>query len=79
MKNYIGLSDKFLNWLRSYLSNRRQKVHIESFFDGLFVEHGVPRGSILGPLFFAFMFYLFELFLSTEKIYSVISNVLGFC
>ena len=53
LKNYIGLSDNILKWFRSYLSNRRQKVFIDSHYsDEVNIEHGVPQGSILGPLLF---------------------------
>ena len=30
LKNYIGFSDNILKWFRSYLSNRRQKIFIDS-------------------------------------------------
>ena len=44
---------KATKWFKSYLSNRKFKVHIKSSFSepGNFVC-GVPQGSILGPFFF---------------------------
>ena len=48
-----GLDNKSLIWFRSYLNERRQLVsmgNIES--PTAFVRHGVPQGSILGPLLF---------------------------
>ena len=42
-----------LTFIQSYLSNRVQKVKINSSFsDYSNVETGVPQGSISGPLFF---------------------------
>ena len=50
---YYGIRDAELNWMKSYLKERRQFVHYDGeSSDVLEVEYGVPQGSILGPLLF---------------------------
>ena len=40
-------------WLKSYLTNRSQKVAIKEAFSELDdLKAGVPKGSVLGPLLF---------------------------
>ena len=52
-QNEIGVSGLALEWLKSFLSNRSQRVHINgSFSEYLDAEYGVPQGSILGPICF---------------------------
>ena len=52
MKVY-GLDKDFLEWLESYLTERKQAVWCDNTFsDCLEVNTGVPQGSILGPLLF---------------------------
>jgi hypothetical protein len=52
---FCGVSGKFYNLVKSYLDGRYQKVilsHIngsESTWEK--IKQGVPRGSILGPIF----------------------------
>ena len=48
-----GLDDNTIAWVRSYLSGRSQSVIIEGTLSRLLkVNHGVPQGSILGPLLY---------------------------
>jgi len=47
----IGIRADLLNWFKSYLSERRQRVVIEGNRSQVFdIKAGVPQGSILGPI-----------------------------
>ena len=49
----LGLTDTALSWFQSYLTNRQQFVAINSSRSHQApVNHGVPQGSVLGPLLF---------------------------
>ena len=49
----LGLNQGTLEWMESYLSDRRQRVlandHLSPFQS---IKQGVPQGSVLGPLFY---------------------------
>ena len=49
----LGTSEKALLWFKSYLSDRQQCTRIgTSLLDPLTITHGLPQGSILGPMLF---------------------------
>ena len=48
-----GIQGKLLNWIKSFLTNRRQRVLLNgSPSDWEAVVSGVPQGTIMGPIFF---------------------------
>ena len=54
---YYGVRGVALKWLGSYFSDRKQFVSVNGVSSEiLHIKCGVPQGSVLGPLFFIFIF-----------------------
>ena len=50
-KNEFGIQGRLLDWLQSYLKDRRQRVKIgDTFSTTETINAGCPQGSVLGPL-----------------------------
>ncbi|MDF4259844.1 reverse transcriptase domain-containing protein, partial [Vibrio parahaemolyticus] len=53
LEDWVGISGTALNWLKSYLEDRKYFVEIGNCVsDHMALTCGVPQGSILGPLLF---------------------------
>ena len=51
--HHYGICGLPYNWFKSYLYNREQYVSVLGFDSNkLIMKHGVPQGSVLGPLLF---------------------------
>ena len=48
-----GVTGNLLEWFKSYLSDRKQKVIYKNLLSSSkTINAGVPKGSVLGPLLF---------------------------
>ena len=66
LAEWYGVYWMALSLFKSYLCGRHQKIKIDkSFSDPSLLEHGVPQGSVLGPLLFS---------LNTAPLSTIISN-----
>ena len=65
LSDEVGIRGTALNWFRSYLSDRSQRVSVHGVLSRPFdLNCGVPQGSCLGPLLF--IIYVSKLFKIVE-------------
>ena len=60
LEKYVGIGSRALRLIRSYFSDRTQRVQIDGIMSGFAsLLYGVPQGSVLGPM--KFCLYLLPL------------------
>ena len=52
----VDIKPYILNWLISFISNRKQQVVVDNIIpEYIDITRGVPHGTLLGPIFFSLM------------------------
>ena len=52
----VSINPYVINWLISFLRDRKQRVVVDSIHTGyLSINRGVPQGTVLGPILFSIL------------------------
>ena len=81
--NVLGIKGDILQWINSFLSNRRQRMVVEgksSSWEN--VKSGIPQGTVLRPILFVIFMNdltdnltsMTKLFADDTKVYSEVNN-----
>ena len=74
LSSRLGLSGCVLDWFRSYLKNRSQRVKLDNVLsDHTLLRYGVPQGSVLCPILFSI--YVLPLCYIIKKIWDKLSHI----
>ena len=81
--NALGIKGDILQWINSFLSNRRQRVVVEGkSLSWENVKSGIPQGTVLGPILFVIfvndltddLTSMTKLFADDTKVYRGVNN-----
>ena len=66
---HYGFRGIIIDWFRSYLHERKQKVTINGYVsETRIIKHGVPQGSVLGSILFLLYRVFFYMFTNLNRL-----------